>query len=215
MWLRNHRRNFVFTVSLVFLAGCASGAGGNSLSGFWERTRQTVSSAYETTKNTVSSAFRKMSVSSDEKVTVKTTSSDDRASSKATPSSQDPASSEDSARGAFASRPSAGFEEDIKSGRLKPITEPQVRGSGDKKFRVIPRKKSAGELGSQVAELDRQIAGERDSRRKESLLKKRRRLARARAIALKEENLARAVDKERAKLRKMEQELENMKKFGR
>ena len=38
MWLRNHRRNFVFTVSLVFLAGCASGAGGNSLSGFWERT---------------------------------------------------------------------------------------------------------------------------------------------------------------------------------
>ena len=209
MWLRNHRRNFVFTVSLVFLAGCASGAGGNSLSGFWERTRQTVSSAYETTKNTVSSAFRKMSVSSDEKVTVKTTSSDDRASS------QDPASSEDSARGAFASRPSAGFEEDIKSGRLKPITEPQVRGSGDKKFRVIPRKKSAGELGSQVAELDRQIAGERDSRRKESLLKKRRRLARARAIALKEENLARAVDKERAKLRKMEQELENMKKFGR
>lgn len=198
-----HRRNLIFTVSLTLLAGCASGAGGNSLSGFWERTRRTMTSAYEATKNTVSSAFRKMSVSSDEKVTVKTTTSD------ATPALQEPA------RGAFASRPAAGIEEDIESGRLKPITEPQVRGSGAKKFRVVPRKKSAGELGSQVAELDRLIAGERDSRRKESLIKKRRRLARARAIALKEETLARAVDKERAKLKEMERKLKNMRKYDR
>ncbi|MEE9256743.1 MAG: hypothetical protein V3V56_06215, partial [bacterium] len=173
---RTHQWILYSALTAGILSGCAAGSGSPSFSGFIETTQKAVVSAYETTKKTVVSTYNRI-----------TGTPADKPKEKAPPAEK---STGGAAAEGFPARSAPNYEEDIRSGRLRAITEPQVRGEGARRIRIIPRDAlGPGELAGRIAEIDRELKWERDPRRKSALARRRRELAEAREKNLNEERI--------------------------
>ncbi len=192
---RTHQWILYSALTAGILSGCAAGSGSPSLSGFFKTTQKAVVSAYETTKKTVVSTYNRIT---------KEKAPDKSAAEKST--------AEKSAEG-FPARSAPNYEEDIRTGRLRAITEPQVRGEGARRIRVIPRGAlGPGELAGRIAQIDRELKWERDPRRRSALVRRRRELAEAREKNLKEERIIRDMSKLRERLRGLQTDLDKIRK---
>ncbi len=196
---RTHRWILCSALTAGILSGCAAGSGSPSLSGFFETTQKAVVSAYETTKKTVVSTYNRIMGAPADKPKEKTP-----PAVKSVP---------DKSAGRFPARSAPNYEEDIRSGRLRAITEPQVRGEGARRIRVIPRGAlGPGEFAGRIAQIDRELKWERDPRRKSALARRRRELAEAREKNLKEERIIRDMSKLRERLRGLQGDLDKIRK---
>jgi hypothetical protein len=198
---RTHRWILYSALTAVILSGCAAGSGSPSFSGFLEGTKKAVVSAYETTKKTVVSTYNRI-----------TGSPADKTKEKAPDKSAGNVAGEKTSEG-FPARSAPNYEEDIRTGRLRAITKPQVRGEGAKRIRVIPRDAlGPGEIAGRIAEIDRELKWERDPRRKSALIQWRRELAEAREKNLKEERISREMRELRERLLGLESNLDKIRK---
>ncbi len=191
---RTHRWILYSALTAGILSGCAAGSGSPSLSGFFETTQKAVVSAYETTKKTVVSTYNRITGSPADK-----------------PKEKAPRPKKSA--GGFPARSAPNYEEDIRSGRLRAITKPQVRGEGARRIRVIPRDTlGPGELAGRIAQIDRELNWERDPRRRSSLVRRRRELAEAREKNLNEERIIRDMSELRERLRGLQTDLDKIRK---
>ena len=194
---RTHRWILYSALTAAILSGCAAGSGSPTFSGFLEGTKKAVVSAYETTKKTVVSNYNRI-----------TGAPADKAKEKAPGKS----AAKKSAEG-FPARSAPNYEEDIRTGRLRAITKPQVRGEGAKRIRVIPRDAlGPGELSARIDEIDQNLKWERDPRQKSALVRRRRELVEAREKNLKEERITREMRELRERLRRLETDLDKIRK---
>ncbi len=166
---RTHQWILYSALTAGILSGCAAGSGSPSFSGFIETTQKAVVSAYETTKKTVVSTYNRI-----------TGTPADKPKEKAPPAEK---STGGAAAEGFPARSAPNYEEDIRSGRLRAITQPQVRGEGTRRIRIIPR--------------DALGPGE---------------LAEAREKNLKEERIIRDMSKLRERLRGLQGDLDKIRK---
>jgi hypothetical protein len=149
------------------LAGCAGGPSGDPSTGIWKRTQDAAASVYDAARSAVNKTIGIFS------------------GAPATPPREAGAPPQRPAAG-LPSRPAPDYEAGIKSGRLTPIVKPQIRGSGQRIIRLIPREaQSPAELRREIAGLSRTLEREKNPRMRDYLIRKRRRLKRVLEKSLK------------------------------
>lgn len=192
-------RTFTTAAAALFLlGGCAGNSPPPTASEIWQSTQKTISTALERTKETLTTTYNRIT--------------------KRKPAGENKTSS--SGAGAIAapevktpSRRVPSYIEEIQSGKVKPITGIQVRGSGSKELRVIPRGSlTSDELRRQLAEVDDNLEFERDPRRRKLLTNRQRRLTVALQNSQMEDAIVRELDKLRRRLRMLEGKLKEVRK---
>lgn len=184
-------------VLLLFVSGCAGSSSSSQTSNLWQQTQKGVLSAYQATKNTVSSIFEKLSGDNANK----------KEKEKSAEKNYSPSADN------YPARHQLNYEEEIKSGRLKSIKEPMLKRSGSKSLHIIPRNSlSLDELHNKITSIDRELVLERDPQKRDTLLRRRNRLAETRERIFKENKMIIEVGKTRKKLQQQEKELEDFKK---
>jgi len=192
-------RLLVSIVLLVLASGCTGISSSSPTSSFWRQTQKGVLSAYQSTKNSVSSIFKQLSADKGNK------------KEKEKPAKKNLSPSVDS----YPARYQFNYEEEIKAGRLKSIKEPILRRSGSKGFHIVPRNsQSLDELHKRITAIDRELVLERDPKRRDTLLRRRNRLAETRERTFKENKMIIEVEKTRKKLQLQEKEFRDFKKKG-
>ncbi len=178
-------RLLISAVLLALMSGCAGNSSSSQTSGLWQQTQQRVLSAYKATQKTVSSIFKKLSARKVNK----------KEKEKSAKKSFSPSADNHPARHRL------NYEEEIKSGRLKTIKEPTWKRSGSKSFHIVPRNSlSLDEFHNQITSIDRELALERDPKKRDALLRRRNRLAEARERTFKENEMIIGEGKPRKKL---------------
>ncbi len=190
---------FIESVAVLFLlGGCAGNSPPPTASEIWLGTKKTVSTAFERTKETLSSAYNR--------ITNRKPAGEEKA-----PSSGARASA--TLEGKSPSRRVPSYEAEIQSGRVKPIIGTQVRSSGSKELRVIPRESlKSNELRRQLTRVGEDLELEKASQRKELLAKRQRQLTVALRNSQIEDAIVREMDKLRKRLRMLEGKLEEIRK---
>jgi hypothetical protein len=164
----------------------------------WQSTQKTISTAFKRTKETLTNTYNR--------ITNRKQDDGGKASSSGTGASASP---EDKTP----SRRVPSYEAEIQSGRVKPITGIQVRGSGSKELRVIPRGSlTTNDLRRQLAEANENLELERDPQHKKLLAERQRKLTVALKNSQMEDAIVREIDKIRRRLRLLEGKLEEVRK---
>ncbi len=192
-------RTFASAVAVLFLlGGCAGNSPPPTASEIWDSTKKTVSSAFKRTQETLTATYNR--------ITNRKPDGGEKASSSGTRASAAP-------EGKTPSRRVPSHEAEIQSGKIKPITVIQVRGSGSKELRVIPRGSlTTGELRRQLAEVGESLELERDPQRRKLLADRQRQLTVALQNSQIEDAIVQEMDKLRRRLRMLEGKLEEVRK---
>ncbi len=192
-------RSLVSLVAALFLlGGCAGKSSPPAVSEIWQGTKNTVSTAYEATKNTITTTYNSITNKKPEEP------KPDNTKNAVSFGSGTNAGTE----GKTTSSRGPSYDADIRTGNIKPITDPQVRGSGPKELHVIPRASltTAG-LRRQMAKVDKDLENEKNPRRRTLLTNRRRQLAEALRTSQMEEEIVREIGKLRGRLRALQEKL--------
>ncbi len=192
-------RTFAAAIAVSFLlGGCAGNSPPPTASEIWQSTQKTISTALERTKDTLTTTYNR--------ITKRKPAGENK-----TPSSG--AGAIAAPEGKTPSRRVPSYIAEIQSGKVKPITGIQVRGSGSKELRVIPRGSlTSDKLRRQLAEVDDNLERERDPRRRKLLTNRQRRLTVALQNSQMEDAIVRELDKLRRRLRILEGKLKEVRK---
>ncbi len=192
-------RTFAAAVAVSFLlGGCAGNSPPPTASEIWENTKKTVSTAFKRTQETLTATSNRIT---NKKPDDEEKDSPSGARAIAAPEGKTP------------SRRVPSYEAEIQSGKVKPITGIQVRGSGSKELRVIPRNSlTTAELRRQLAGVGEDLELERDPRRRKLLAGRQRRLTASLQQSQMEDAIVREMAKLRRRLRLLKGKLEEVQK---